>query len=259
MSEELGAAPSEAVEEVVTDEGLPVEATAEVAEPQAEPEAEEKEQSESAKRRERKKEAERRMREELEQAREKLARYEARAATAKRPEPGQFTDPDQYLAELAGWSAAQSLARDRVEEASHHVRQIEQAGRRQQIEAFEAQAQELAATIPDFQAARQVAANPAIVSQPLSEMVLESEVAAHLAYHLGKNPTEAIRLSQLGPLAMARAVAALEARYLAPKPKTVTSAPAPLSPVKPAGTAMKNPDDMTPQEWAAWRQAGGKP
>ena len=256
MTDEVGAAPSEAAVEEVVNEGLPVEATAEATEPQAEPEAEEKELSESAKRRERKKEADRRIREELEQAREKLARYEGRAAAQKKPEPGNYSDPDQYLAELAGWSAAQSIARDRVDEASHHVRQIETAGRRQQIETFEAQAQELAATLPDFQAARQVAANPAIVSQPLSEMVLESDVAAHLAYHLGKNPTEAIRLSQLGPLAMAREVAALEAQFLAPKPKTVSTAPAPIRPVTPAGTAMKDPDSMTNEEYRAARRAG---
>lgn len=256
MTEEVVAAPSEAVVEEVMTEALPVEATAEAEAPEPEQEAEEKELSESAKRRARKKEAEARIREELDEARAKLARYEGRAAAQKKPEPGNYTDPDQYLAELAGWSAAQAVTRNHVEDVSDQIRQIETAGRRQQIETFETQAQELAAQFPDFQAARQVAANPAIVSQPLSEMVLESDVAAHLAYHLGKNPTEAMRLSKLGLVAMAKEVAALEARFQTPKPKTVTTAPTPIRPVTPAGTAMKDPDSMTNEEYRAARKAG---
>lgn len=258
MTEEQGAAPSEAAVEEVVNEGLPVEATAEAEAPQAEPEqdAEEKERSKSAERRARRREAEQRDKQALADARAEVERLRARLEADKKPDAKDYSDPDQYLADLAGWGAAQRIARDRVEEASHQARQIETAGRRQQIEAFEASAQELAATYPDFQAARQVAANPAIVSQPLSEMVLESDVAAHLAYHLGKNPTEAIRLSGLGPLAMAREIAALESRFLAPAPKTVSSAPAPIRPVTPAGTAMKDPDSMTNEEYRAARKAG---
>lgn len=260
MTEEVGAAPSEAASEEVITEGQPAEATAPEPEPQAEPETEEKELSESAKRRERKKEQERRIREELEQARVKLARYEAAAAVGKKPDAKDYSDPDAYIAELAGWSAAQRIAQDRVNEASMNVRQIEELRKAERAANFQAAKEEVAKQYTDFDAALHAAAYGGFVSQPLSEMLLESDVSAHLAYHLGKNPTEAARISQigatLGPLAMAREVAALEARFTAPKPKTVTSAPAPLSPVKPAGTAMKDPESMTMDEYRAARAKG---
>jgi hypothetical protein len=41
-----------------------------------------------------------------------------------------------------------------------------------------------------------------------------------------------------------------------PQPKTVSTAPAPINPVKPGGTAAKRVDDMNYDEYAAARRAG---
>jgi hypothetical protein len=41
----------------------------------------------------------------------------------------------------------------------------------------------------------------------------------------------------------------------APKPKPVSNAPAPAPRVNGGAAITKNPDDMTTEEWVAWRRA----
>lgn len=79
-----------------------------------------------------------------------------------------------------------------------------------------------------------VVSNPALsITGDMSDVMKTSELGPDIAYHLGKNPSEAVRISQLPPMAQAMALGKIEASLSKPvaKQKQATTAPAPISPV----------------------------
>ncbi len=70
----------------------------------------------------------------------------------------------------------------------------------------------------------------------MEEMVMTSNYTAEIAYHLASNPGEVDRIGQMGPVQAAKTIAGLEAQFT-PKPtkRTVTDAPAPITPVDGGG------------------------
>ena len=126
------------------------------------------------------------------------------------------------------------------------------------------------ATLPDFETV--TAKNPAFpkLEQAAADMIVRSEIGPQIAYHLGKNPDVATRISRMNAegqkLAIARlegqltvtppaAPAAAAAPKTQPKPKSVTSAPPPPTPT-PAGSAgPKDIASMTMDEWVAQERA----
>ncbi len=80
--------------------------------------------------------------------------------------------------------------------------------------------------------------------------------AADIAYHLAKDPQEAHRIASLPPVAAAREIGKLEAKYSGgtqPSQKSTTNAPAPTSPVGSSETPTKKLEDMTTEEYIAYR------
>lgn len=277
MSEQELAAPSEAADEAaVSAETGSSEATlttdGQVEGQPAEGEDPE-EKSKSKARRERREAADRRAREEAEQAsaklreaEERLKRIEAAANGKKQPKEADYDDPLVYASARALWLARQE---DRADEAADVRTEIEVARRaREQVEQMRTQerVKEFTEAIPeartryaDFDQVIAVAQRADVVSPDLSLMILESDAPHDLAYHLGKNPEEARRLSAMHPVAAARELGRIEARLSSPKPKSTTSAPDPITPVRGTASGTRNPDKMSPAEWRAAREAGWKP
>jgi hypothetical protein len=111
----------------------------------------------------------------------------------------------------------------------------------------------------DLDQALAVAKDSRVVSFELAEMILEAESPVDVAYHLGKNPDLARALSQMPPQRAAYELGRLEAKLNTPKPKITSSAPDPISPVRPSGVAGKNPANMNAAEYRTWRESGGRP
>lgn len=139
--------------------------------------------------------------------------------------------------------------------------------RKEQVEADRETAQELAAEayqarvdvavqkFPDYHA---VTGNPGLhITPAMAEVILDSDLGPDIAYHLGKNPSEAVKIARLNPASQAAALGRLEAQISAPKP-TKKPAPAPVEPVggKSTAAAVKDPAKMSMSEYIAWR--GGK-
>lgn len=281
MTDEL-AAPQEGVEEVVqteaeqvaapeaaeSTEGLPAEATAEEdAKTNAEAEEAEK-KSRSQRRREAKERQEaelRRVQAEAEEAHARITQLKQAGASLPVPKQDDFPDFEQYQAALTAHSmliAQDSREAQRLEaEAKAKAAQAQQI-RQQQLQEDEqnwaSQVAESKAKYPDFE---QVALGQHVqINAELAQFIKGSDVAADIAYHIGKNPELGHQLSQMAihdHVTLARAIGRLEATVSAPKPKTVSTAPAPISPVKggaPAGTA---PENMSVDQYRKWRQAGG--
>lgn len=97
------------------------------------------------------------------------------------------------------------------------------------------------------------------VSPIMNDAILQSEIGADLAYHLGKHPEEAARIYKLAPLAAAIAIGKLEATILAsrkaPETKTTATAkPLPKPPVVVGGSStpvVKELDDMDMADFKA--------
>lgn len=272
MSDENEVAPSEATLEVMQPETEQDENAAGQVETQpAEVEAEEK--TKAQERRERRKAQEQRQREDYDTANRKLqeaetrqARVKAAAASREAPKEADFPDIIEFAAAKGAWSYANQNAQAQVAEAATETEQaktfLETQRAAQQMarrEAFNAETADARIRYPDFDAVLQVASNATVMSNAISDMVLESEQAVDLAYHLGKNPQIAAQLSQMPPLMAARELGKIEARLIASPPNIVSKAPPPINPVRPSGSASKDVSKMPGPEYIALRATGWHP
>jgi len=94
------------------------------------------------------------------------------------------------------------------------------------------------------------------VSFAMSRAIIQSDIGTDIAYYLGKNPQEAIRISNLDPFASAREIGRIEAKLVsAPTPKKPSSAPDPITPIGNNEKANRDPEKMSITEWMAHRKA----
>jgi hypothetical protein len=115
------------------------------------------------------------------------------------------------------------------------------AEREQQLEAekrsesFIEKAEKASERYADFQ---QVVGNPSLrINEAMAEYISDSDMGADVAYHLGKNPSQAAQIAQLSPIRAAKELARLESE-LAARPKAKPSqAPEPITPVGTRGKA----------------------
>jgi hypothetical protein len=141
----------------------------------------------------------------------------------------------------------------------------EQQRQRQEIQAqFQRRAAEVRAAHPDWDDVVSSADVP--VSAAVQQAILTSEQGPAIMYQLAANPAELARISALPPLDAAREVGRLEAKLslstATPQAKPVQrkpSAPAPITPVTARGpSTVKRPEDMTYEEYNAWRDSQRK-
>jgi hypothetical protein len=95
-----------------------------------------------------------------------------------------------------------------------------------------------------------------VMDSELAQAIFETDAPEDIAYHLGKNPKEAAKISKLSPLKKAIALGKIEARL---SNKKTTSAPPPIKPVKGKGGTDFDPDkllDENPAEWIRLRNEG---
>ena len=93
------------------------------------------------------------------------------------------------------------------------------------------------------------------ISESMVEAILLSDTAEDVLYYLGKHPEEAAHIAELSPLKVAHELGKIEAKLSIPPPKKrTTNAPEPIVPVKTTGVTEKDPSDMTPKEYRAWRE-----
>jgi hypothetical protein len=107
---------------------------------------------------------------------------------------------------------------------------------------------------PDYEDV--VFALPANVMTPeLALAIFETGTPADIAYHLGKNPAEAERISKLPPLRKAVELGKLETKIQAAASVT-TKAPPPPTPIGGREPATKTESQMSMDEWLKARKAG---
>ena len=176
---------------------------------------------------------------------------------APEPTPEQFETYEQYVRASAKYEAEKAAARIAEERFQKETerRRTEEANRSTQDKIRIAKEK-----YSDFE---EVALDPTLPITPsMAEAIMDSEFSADLAYHLGQNRSEAEKISRMSPIAAARALGKIEAKFereatAAPiplEPKRVSKAPEPVKPLATsADTPNKDPDKMSTEEWLRWR------
>ena len=180
-----------------------------------------------------------RLKAELEQMRAQLAPKQ------KEPQMSDFDTFDDYTEALAEYKFNQKAQA-----------QQQQASQQQQAQKvaqdWQSKVEKVRAVAPDFDEAF---ANVAEITfaQSTLDAVAGHEKGAEIAYLLGKNVGEAYRIAALPPYQQLMAIGELAARTNVPKPKTVSTAPAPVKPVGSSSGGKKSVNEMSDKEFNEWR------
>jgi hypothetical protein len=203
-------------------------------------------------------------------AEQKAVELEARLNPPKavdsdaKPKPDQFTDAFEYAESLAEWSAENALkARDRQESEKQ-----QKAEREKVVESWQSKLASTKAELPDYDA--MIASSDVSVSDQVREAILESDIGPALLYHLAENPDVAAALASKSTASALRELGKIEARLSTDKPAAkavesapkLSSAPAPISPIRGASASVDTPLDSkgefhgTYAQWKAARLSG---
>lgn len=169
----------------------------------------------------------------------------AQSATVE-PQEADFTDYGSYIKALTAHAVRQSQ-----QDAAHAARvQAQHDADTALADAFEPQLRAARAKYEDFD---EVVSAP-IFAPEMQAMLMQSPRGAEIGYYLGLHPDEAATLNRLTPVAKARAIIALEQKIGTQQTKTVSTAPAPITPVTGSAESVKDPEKMTSDEWHAWHR-----
>lgn len=149
--------------------------------------------------------------------------------TEKAPREEDFNgDWGKYVAASAAFEAAKAV-KDTLKADKKTANESRVAELRSEVMAdFEERTESFKAKATDFdQVIGKFVESGGKLSDPVRELVIESDVGPQLAYHLAKNPAIANKLNSLPPLQAAKEIARLEDSLSRPSSK-VTKAPPPL-------------------------------
>lgn len=150
----------------------------------------------------------------------------------------------------------QMMREDRLEQTQAEAQRYEAEIAQKRAETFRAQVESAKDRMPDFD---QVFTSDLPITQVGADLIAESERGAEIAYYLGKNRSEAARIATLPPHLQGAEIARIEAKLArAPAARKVSQAPTPPPVISGATSAtLKDPADMTMDEYAEWRRKGG--
>lgn len=163
-------------------------------------------------------------------------------------------DTDKHAQAVQAWHQNQiaGMQRQQQEAQQQAYLQQQQAAEFQRVQAKIAEG---AQKYPDFQAKVNDPSLPSLVDvNPAAfQAVMESELGADVAYYLASNPTEVYNFRDLNPVQAIRKVAKIEQMLTAKGGPAGKSPPKPPTKLKGNSEAVKNPADMSTDEYIAWR------
>ena len=163
---------------------------------------------------------------------------------APRPKRADFNDPDAYDAALDTWATDAAAAaatkatadgeRKAAEAREAALNEAREASLAAQLESlkttYEAKRAEALVKYPDFEAVTEADNLP--IDYPTAHAMIAAANGPDIAYHLGKNPAEAARISKLSPALQVFEVGMLSAKLASTPPVRVSNAPAPITPLQ---------------------------
>lgn len=181
----------------------------------------------------------------------------AKADAPQKPTPDQFSDHNEYVEKLTEWKAKEIVSatlRERDEQAAQSKQKAERETR---ASTWAERQTEYAKTAPDFEEVLAGAETPMPVH--VMDALVNSEQGPALAYHLAKNPEVAERIAGMSKDDALMELGALKASLSNPKPalKSVTKAPAPITPVKSGGGNVVDLSTASQADYEKARKAQG--
>lgn len=156
-------------------------------------------------------------------------------APVEPPKPDQYESTEAYAEALAAQKAAALLQQREIERQQAEI-----------LDAYTAREEDARNKYDDFE---QVVYNAALpITAVMAQSIQASEVGPDVAYYLGSNPKEADRISRLPPLQQAKEIGKIEVKLAdSPPVRKTSSAPEPISPVKPRASSAPVVDTTDPR------------
>jgi hypothetical protein len=136
------------------------------------------------------------------------------------------------------------------EQQKRNIDAQEQAKVQEQIKVFSEREARFAQEIQDYD---QIAKNPTLpINDAMADLIRTSDNGPAIAYHLGKNPQEAWRISQMQPMQAQRELLNIE--FNIARPKQVSSAPDPVPDIGGMDIPDVDMDKLSIDEWVKRRR-----
>lgn len=176
------------------------------------------------------------------------------AAPAGPPKVEDFDDYAEFVEALTDYKISDRERKAASTNATNAAQSVE----RHRTAEWGAKIGAVKSTIADFDAVMEKADTP--TASHVAEALMDADRGPELLYHLAKNPEIVERLNEMSPNRAAIELGKIEARLgepatppAPPAPKT-TTAPAPITPVKPGASTAKDPAKMNQAEYNEWRK-----
>lgn len=186
----------------------------------------------------------------LAQAVAKLTGEADRPKDDPRPDRDAFDTPAAYDTALEDWAGRRATEVAVTEAKAQQVRELQARQVKAQLDTYNERKSAFEADHADFDDV--VMTDDLQISPAMSQAILEAEDGPAIAYYLGQNPEMAERISKLSPTQAVRELGRISAKLEnPPKPK-----PDPIRPLASRNSGgEKSPDDMSMDEYAAYRKA----
>lgn len=197
---------------------------------------------------------------------EELTQLKSKVPDESRPKREDFDDDEAYQEALIDWKVATKLKAVEAKQTTSAQVDEEKTGVDEVYEIMDKMIETGREKYDDFDT---VAMDKDLMITPaMSEVILESDAAAEIMYYLGQNPDIAADIAKLTPLKLVKKLSEIESEVTkgtvdTPTPKVeppptvkkkITAAPDPIDPVRETGAVEKDPNQMTPKEYRAWRE-----
>ena len=159
------------------------------------------------------------------------------------PDISQFDTLDDYVEALAEYKYQNNML-------SQQEKYAERAREQRVAREWTDKLEKVRAVAPDFDEAFKNVAEITFAQSTL-DAVAGHEKGAEIAYLLGKDPVKAYQIASLPPMQQLMAIGEIAAKTNLTRPKTVSTAPAPIKPVSGGASNSAPPADI--DEWVKWR------
>lgn len=205
---------------------------------------------------------------------EELTKLKSTVPATAKPKKEDFEDTDAYNEALMDWKLEEKLRVTKEESAKKVEKDEEKAAVDEVFQNLDEVMEKGREKYTDFN--ELVLDENLVLTPEMTEVILQSESAIDLFYYLGQNPDESAVIAKMPLSRAAREIGKIEVKVLSekkeeeeeeevppkkppvkptPPVKKTTKAPEPITPLKADGVVDKDPSQMTPKEYRAWRES----
>jgi hypothetical protein len=171
-------------------------------------------------------------------------------APAPRPARAQFSSPEDYDSALIQWSGAHEARKVAAKVERENVANAAQPVRERLARSLAERRAQAIKEFPDFVEIAERDNLP--VTPAMAEAIVSLPAGLSIAYHLGKNPAIAARISKLSPAVQVVEITKLSAKLAQSKPAG-TSAPRAKAASSPSKPSVRQLSEMSMADYAAHR------